>query len=134
MTYFLDTNTCIYFLKNAFPAVCERLHTVGPANTRIPAMVKAELLYGVEKSAHRQANNERVQAFLSAFEVVPFCSLCAEAYAVTRAVLERKGTPIGPADLVIASTVLAHDGTLATDNLSEFRRVPGLRVENWART
>lgn len=134
MTCFLDSNTCIYFLKNAFPAVSERLRMVGAANTRIPAMVKAELLYGAEKSARRQANNEHVHAFLSAFEVVPFCSRCAEAYAVIRATLERKGTPIGPADIVIATTVLAHNGTLVTDNVSEFSRVPGLHIENWART
>ena len=131
MNYFLDSNTCIYFLNNRSPRISARLRATGPEKIRIPSMVKAELLHGAEKSVRREANLARVREFLAAFEIVPFCSYCAETYSVIRCQLEKSGTPIGPADLVIAATVLTQVGTLVTNNVSEFRRVAGLSVDNW---
>lgn len=128
---FLDTNICIYFLKGRYPAVRSELLALGPDDVKIPAMVKAELLYGAAKSRQVAANREKVLQFLQPFEIIPFDNNAAEAYAGIRSDAETAGTPIGPNDLVIAAIVLSHQGVLVTNNEKEFRRIPGLDVENW---
>lgn len=131
MTYFLDTNTCIFYLKGSSEQISRRLRALPPANVKIPSMVKGELLVGAEKSRNRDTSLVVVHEFIDALEVVPFCSKAAEEYALVRAGLEKHGKPIGPADLVIAATVLAHGGTLVTNNTREFSRIPGLKLEDW---
>lgn len=131
MTYSLDANICIYFLTGKHSEVRQKLQSIPVEQIRIPAVVEAELLFGSEKSEQRDRNLARVQKFLSAFEIVPFDSHCAEFYARTSADLERRGTPIGPSDLFIAATVMAHSHVLVTNNVKEFRRIPGLQIENW---
>lgn len=131
MSYFLDTNTCIYALNGKFPAVGQRMARTSPDQIKVPSMVKAELLLGAEKSDRKQRTLEVLAAFMSPLEVVPFCTLAAEQYARIRANLESTGQSIGPNDLIIAATVLAQGGTLVTHNIREFSRVEGLRVEDW---
>ena len=132
MAYFLDTNTCIYALKGIHPPIEKQLRALSPAHVRVASIVKAELLFGARKSQQSRHATEIVEAFLFPFEIVPFCDKGSLCYAQIRLDLEKRGTPIGPNDLILAATVLAHDGTLVTHNTKEFRRVGGLKVEDWA--
>ncbi|MDR1114230.1 MAG: type II toxin-antitoxin system VapC family toxin [Candidatus Margulisbacteria bacterium] len=131
MIYFLDTDTCIYFLNGAYPKLTEHFQAVSPLDIKIPAIVKAELLFGVEKSRQRKTNREKYERFLQAFATVGFGDAAAEIYAVLRNKLEKTGKLIGPNDLLIASIVLAAGGTLVTHNKREFKRVPNLLIEDW---
>ena len=131
MTYLLDTNTCIRYLNGRAPNVLQRLQALPPAEVRVCAIVKAEMYYGAMKSADPFNTLAQQKVFLDAFESLPFDDAAAEAYGRLRAELARRGTPIGPNDLMIAAIALAHDLTLVTHNTAEFSRVPGLRLEDW---
>ena len=131
--YFLDTNTCINFLKGSYVSVLEELKKHKPTEIKIPAIVKAELLLGVEKSMQRDKNHELYSRFLESFEIVAFDDAASAHYARIRAGLEKKGQIIGPDDLIIAATVLSQKGTLVSHNTKEFRKIPGLLLENWVR-
>ena len=132
MSFFLDTNTCIYFLKGLHGNIQKTLQTKKPQEIKIPAMVMAELLFGAEHSKRVKQNRETVINFLVPYEIVPFDATAAEMYARIRSQLASLGTPIGPNDLIVAAIVLAHQGTLVTNNQQEFKRVKRLRVTNWA--
>ncbi len=134
MTVFLDTNACIAIANRRSTAVRKRLQDVVNARERvgIPVIVAFELWYGAEKSLHRDHSIERLTALLGRFELVALDSDDGRFAAQIRADLERKGTPIGPYDLLIAAQALRHDAVLVTANEREFSRVTGLRVENWA--
>jgi len=131
MKYYLDTNICIYFLKGQYSRLLNMMMSHSPADIKIASMVKAELLYGAEKSKKKEENFEKVKKFLLPFEIIPFDDKATVEYSVIRANMERTGIVIGPNDLIIAATVLSHEGILVTNNEKEFRRVPGLTVENW---
>lgn len=133
MKYFLDTNICIYFLKGEYPPIKKRLETKKPSDIKIPSVVKAELLFGAEKSQKATENQRKIMSFLSPFEVLPFGDSETGAYARIRAQLEKKGTPIGANDMLIAAIVMADKGTLVTNNEKEFGRVKGLKVQNWTK-
>lgn len=130
--YFLDTCTCVEFIRGRMPLVMEMLKTTTPDQVKLPAIVEAELLHGAERSAQVERNRRITQEFLSAFETIPFDGVCARAYAAIKAQLERDGQIIGANDLLIAATACAHQAVLVTNNVSEFARVPGLRIESWA--
>lgn len=130
--FVLDSSVCIEFLRGNLPNVQEMMQATDPSQFAVPAIVEAELLTGAEKSANPAKNRRNVERFMSAFQVLPFDSACARAYSQIRASLEAKGTPIGPMDMLIAATALAHFGTVVTNNDREFTRVPGLQVEVWA--
>jgi tRNA(fMet)-specific endonuclease VapC len=132
VNFFLDTNTCIYFLKGKHPEIRRRINALSADQIRVPSMVQAELLLGAQKSTRGEATKSAIREFLAPYEIVAFDQSAAAHYAEIRAHLERKGTPIGPNDLVIAATVLCRGGCLITSNVKEFRRVPGLQVEDWA--
>ena len=102
-----------------------------PADVRVSAVVRGELLLGAEQSADPRATREDVLRFLQPFEVAPVDADVARHYAMLRAKLEARGEGIGPNDLWIAATALAWGATLVTGNTREFRRVPRLHVENW---
>jgi tRNA(fMet)-specific endonuclease VapC len=131
MNYYLDTNICVYYLKAVYPALRLRILALSPSDIKIPAVVKAELLCGAEKSIKRDYNRAQILSFLSPLDIVPFDDAASVQYASIRATLEKAGTPIGPNDLMIAATVLAHDGILITNNLKEFSRVPRLILDSW---
>lgn len=97
----------------------------------IPAMTKAELLYGAEKSQRKEQNLEMINEFLMPFRIQGFNNDETSRYATIRAKLEKKGTPIGPNDMIIASIVLANNGVLITRNTKEFSRIDGLKIEDW---
>jgi len=131
MNYFLDTNICVYFLKGLYPPVLENIQNSNPNNIKIPSIVKAELLYGAEKSQHKTKNLTNINRFLEPFEIIPFDDDCSIIYSKIRATLELKGTGIGPNDYIIASTTLAKNGILVTNNNKEFERINNLKIENW---
>ena len=131
MIYFLDTDVCIFALKGRFPAIKKWIQSLTPDRIKIPSIVKAELLLGAEKSVFLKQARAVVEAFLNPFEIVAFDDPCVSFYSKIRSEMEKKGISIGPNDLLIASTVLAHHGTLVTHNVKEFGRIPNLKVQDW---
>jgi len=114
-----------------YPALLTKMLSFNPNDIKIPAIVKAELLHGAEKSLKRDENKNKLLSFLLPFEIVPFDDAAAVHYGRVKATLEQSGMLIGPNDLVISATVLAQNATLVTNNTKEFRRVEELRLENW---
>ena len=131
MTYLLDTNTCIRYLNGQSASVLRRLQSLPLTEVAVCSVVKAELYYGAMKSDNPNQTLAKQRMFLDAFASLPFDDLAAELYGRIRADLSRKGTPIGPYDLMIAAIALAHDAILVTHNVREFGRVEGLRFEDW---
>jgi tRNA(fMet)-specific endonuclease VapC len=132
MTFLLDTDTCIYALKQD-PGVLERLLTKSREDIVVSVITEAELRTGAAKSSSPIKTLRLVENFLRPLAVADFTSDDAIVYAQVRAKLERAGTPIGPLDTLIASQAVARKLTLVSNNEREFRRVSGLHVENWAR-
>lgn len=131
MKYFLDTNICIYYLKGLYPILIDKFFSQNPNDIKIPSIVKAELLYGVEKSKKREENFEKVNQFLFPLDVIAFDDVASIEYSLIRSKLEKQGKIIGPNDIIIASIVKANNGVLVTNNVKEFSRVDGLNIENW---
>ncbi len=131
MKYFLDTNICIYALKNTFPRIGETMRKLSPKIIAIPAMVKAELYYGAFKSVHKERTLIALEKFLSPFKIIPFGDREIKIYAKIRADLEQAGKVIGPNDLIIAATALSHGAVLITHNTKEFSRIDELLIEDW---
>ncbi len=131
MKYFLDTNTCIYFLKGMYPSISKHLLSLSPDDVKIPSMVKAELLFGACKSIQREHNFDKVETFLKPFEIMPFSSIEAATYAEIRCAVESGGKPVGPNDLVIAAIVMSYGGILVTHNIREFSHITGLGLADW---
>jgi tRNA(fMet)-specific endonuclease VapC len=129
--YLLDSNACIRVLNRTSESLVERLRRHDPSEIRISSVVKAELLYGARRSGRVAENLSLLQRSFQPFLSLPFDDRCAEHYGVVRTQLERDGRPIGPNDLMIAATAMAHDLVLVTNNTGEFLRVAGLAVEDW---
>jgi tRNA(fMet)-specific endonuclease VapC len=133
MMYFFDTDICIYFLKGVFPELQKRVLAAQPEKIKIPAMVAAELIYGAQKSRKAAETMEKVKRFIKPLQIIPFDAEAAFFYGEIRASLEKAGNTIGFIDIIIAATVLAHNGTLVTNNSGEFSRISGLNLENWTK-
>ena len=131
MTFYLDTDICVFALKDRFPSLKARMQSCAPDRIKIPAVVKAELLLGAQRSDDIPRTTRLVEAFLRPFEVIPFCDRCAISYANIRWDVERRGVSIGPNDLLIAATTLANQGALVTHNTKEYGRIPGLILQDW---
>ncbi|PWB73275.1 MAG: VapC toxin family PIN domain ribonuclease [Holophagae bacterium] len=131
--YLLDTNACIRLLNGTSPALVARIADSDPAQIALCSVVKAELLFGARRNSRRADNLRLLESFFEPLASLPFDDACAERYGVIRSELELAGTPIGPNDLMIAATALAHGATLVTKNVKEFSRVAGLRLEDWER-
>ncbi|MBC7700357.1 type II toxin-antitoxin system VapC family toxin [Aquabacterium sp.] len=129
--FLLDTNICIYTIKQMPPAVIEQLRQHAADTLAVSSITAAELYFGVAKSGSAR-NRLALSQFLSGLQIMPFDQQAAEVYGDVRAHLERAGTPIGPLDTQIAAHALALGFTMVTNNTREFERVPGLKVENWA--
>jgi tRNA(fMet)-specific endonuclease VapC len=127
----LDTNACIAILNGKSKKLLSRLNTQAVDTVAICSVVFGELLFGARKSARAAHNLERVQQFCAGLVSLPYDDAAAHHYGICRNLLERDGTPIGEADLMIASIGLAHDAVVVTQNMREFSRVPGLRVETF---
>lgn len=132
MKFLLDTDTCIYALKQN-DRVIQRLLGAAREDVAVSVITEGELRTGAAKSSTPSKTLQLVENFLSPITLIEFTSDDAIAYATVRAKLERAGTPIGPLDTLIASQAVARKLTLVSNNEREFRRVAGLTVENWSR-
>jgi tRNA(fMet)-specific endonuclease VapC len=131
MSYLLDTNTCIQYLNGRSPKVKQRLERTPAQEIVICSVVKSELFYGAMKSVNPARSLAKQKKFLNRFGSLPFDDQSAEIYGQIRAQLESQGTPIGPADLLIAAIAITNQTTLVTHNTREFSRVAGLQIEDW---
>ena len=131
MKLLLDTNICIYIIKQQPASVLKHFLEYQVGDIGISSITLAELRYGVAKSTHQDKNSKALDQFITPLEVVPFDDAAALAYGAIRAVLEKAGTPIGAMDLLIAAHACALGVPLVTNNIRELRRVPGLDVVDW---
>lgn len=129
--YMLDTNICIFAIKNKPATVLKKLTSHDPSDICISAITYAELRHGVEKSQAKQRNDLALTLFLSAIDIIPFGERAAEEYGRVRSYLESKGTPIGPMDMLIAAHAKSLGMTIVTNNIREFKRIPDLKIEDW---
>jgi tRNA(fMet)-specific endonuclease VapC len=131
MKFLLDTDTCIYALKQN-PTVLQHLLAQSREDIAVSVITEAELRTGAAKSTSAAKTLRLVENFLRPLGIVEFTSNDAAAYAQVRAKLERAGTPIGPLDTLIAAQAVTRKLVLVSNNEREFSRVAGLRIENWA--
>ena len=132
MTFLIDTNICIYALKQN-QVVLAHLLVQRPIDVALSVITEAELRTGASKSASPAKTTHLLENFLRPLSVLEFTSDDARVYAHIRARLERAGRPIGPLDTLIAAQAVSRSLTLVSNNEREFKRIPGLRCENWAR-
>ncbi len=132
MKYMLDTDICIYIIKQRPAQVARRFMGTLITDVAMSAITYAELIHGAKKSAQVDANVAKLSALAQEMTVLPFDMEAAKTYGDVRSRLERIGRPIGANDLLIAAHALHEGLILITNNVDEFRRVDGLRVENWA--
>lgn len=130
MKYLLDTNICIYIINERPPGVLERFRQHDIGEIGVSSVTVSELAYGVEKTGSKR-NERALRQFLIPLDVLEFGDDDGFVAASIRVALEKKGKPIGPYDVLIAAHAKARGLTLVTNNEEEFRRVPGLRVQNW---
>jgi tRNA(fMet)-specific endonuclease VapC len=130
LRYLLDTNMVSDLARHPDGRVVRRIAAVGVERIGISIIVACELRFGVIKSGSQRLARH-VNLVLEQVAILPLEPPVEEHYADIRNTLERAGTPIGPNDLLIAAHARALGLTLVTDNVREFSRVPGLRVENW---
>ena len=131
MKIMLDTNICIYLIKQRPQSLLDRFRSFPVGDIGISVITLAELQYGASKSSRPKQNREALEQFLSPLEVAALDRRATVAYGTIRAALEKKGRPIGAMDLLIATHALSLGVRLVTNDEREFRHVPGLRVENW---
>jgi tRNA(fMet)-specific endonuclease VapC len=130
LTYMLNTNICIYVMKNYPPDLKDKFNSLAE-QLCISSITLGELHYGAEKSARRVDNLTAIEHFVARLDVLPFEAKAAAHYGQVRAELERAGTPCGPHDMQIGGHARSEGLIVVTNNLREFNRMPGLRVENW---
>lgn len=133
MKFVLDTNICIYIIKKKPEQVIKKLSKIDPSIIAISAATWSELIYGAEKSANRDRNLEALHDFIIPFEILPWTSKEAEIAGEIRAALAKLGSPIGPFDIQIAAHAISLDLILVSNNEKEFKRVKGLKLENWVK-
>ena len=131
--YMLDTNICIYIMKERPEQVIERLRHTPISDVGVSTITLSELEDGAAKSSRPEQNKLAILEFLAPLEILPYDDMAAREYGKTRAYLEKQGTPIGSLDMLIAAHALSLKGILVTNNESEFRRIPALKIENWAK-
>ena len=132
MRFLLDTNICVFLIRQKSAVVLARLQQCDPDEVGVSSITVAELRYGAEKSQRSQQNHLALDAFLAALIQAKFDAQAADYYGRIRADLERRGIPIGPLDMLIAAQALGHGVPLITNNTREFSRVPGLVLEDWS--
>jgi tRNA(fMet)-specific endonuclease VapC len=131
MKFMLDTNICIYLIKHRPQQLMNRFERTPVGDIGISAITLAELEYGAAKSGGPDRNRSALRAFVSPLELAAFGQAETAAYGKIRALLEKKGRLIGAMDLLIAAHAVSLRVQLITNNEAEFKRVPGLRVDNW---
>lgn len=131
MKLMLDTNICIYIIKQKPPAVLKQFKSYSIGDIGISSITLAELQYGVAKSQHVQKNREALEEFILPLEIADFDEKASRVYGTIRAMIEKAGKPIGSMDMLIGSHALALGATLVTNNTKEFKRIKNLKVVDW---
>ena len=131
MKYLLDTNVCIYIIKKKPSQVFEKLGTLQINDIGISAITLAELEYGISKSTFPEKNKIALIKFLAPLEILPFTEKAAEIYGKIRSYLEKTGSIIGTLDFFIGAHAKSENLVLVTNNVTEFSRIPNLKIENW---
>jgi tRNA(fMet)-specific endonuclease VapC len=131
MKFLLDTNICIYIMKNKPAEVVQKFSSISFGQIGISSITLAELEYGVSKSKFPDKNLVNLRKFILPLEILEFGSRAASEYGKIRAKLESEGRPIGALDTLIAAHAKSEDLILVTNNSKEFIRVDGLKTENW---
>ena len=130
LRYMLDTNICIYVIKNRPAGLRERFNSLAD-QLCMSAITLAEVIYGAEKSARPVENLAIIEQFAARLDVLSFGERAATHYGQLRAELERAGHPVGIHDMMIGGHSRSEGLTLVSNNLREFQRMEGLRLENW---
>jgi len=131
MKLLLDTNICIYIIKQKPANVLKRFLEYQIGDIGISTITLSELRYGVAKSSHRDKNAKALDEFTIPLEVVPYDEAAAHVYGDIRASLEKDGTPIGSMDMLIAAHAVSLGIPLVTNNTREFIRIPSLNLIDW---
>ena len=127
----LDTNICIYIIKQKPKAALEKFKKMKNTDICISSITYSELIYGAEKSSNVAKNMIALTMFLANIEILPYDENASVTYGLIRAKLEKKGNLIGPLDMLIAAHAKSLNMTLVSNNLKEFKRVDGLKLDNW---
>ncbi len=132
MKYMLDTNICIYLIKQKPEKVLRhfKAHSVGDVG--ISSITLAELNYGIEKSQQVRKNRQALDEFILPLEIADFDEKASASYGKVRASLEKEGKPIGSMDMLIGAHALSLGVTLVTNNMSEFKQITNLKVVDWS--
>jgi tRNA(fMet)-specific endonuclease VapC len=133
MSFMLDTCILIHMIRKKDRKLIEIMRRKPPNEVCVSSVTVAEMEYGAAKSACPDRNRDALYQFLSPIEVLPFDETAAFEYGLIRAHLERKGAVIGAMDMMIAAHARSIRAVIVTDNVEEFKRAPGLTVENWLR-
>jgi tRNA(fMet)-specific endonuclease VapC len=131
MNYLLDTNICIEVIRKPSDSLLGKFIAMNLDQMAVSAITVAELQFGVANSNQIERNTIALMKFLTPMAVLPFDDKAADAYGKIRADLQSRGMSIGPLDTLIAAHALAHGMCLVTNNIREFKRVAGLKLENW---
>lgn len=131
MKYLLDTNICIGMIRQKPLKLLERLVQLVPGEVGVSTITVSELAYGAQKSDLPEKNLTALEKLLLPLEIVVYDYNASIAYGKVRAHLEKLGQPIGPMDMLIGSHALSLDVVLVTNNMREFERIPGLKLEDW---
>ncbi len=133
MKYLIDTNICIYIIKKKYSFLLEKIEKTGLEQIGISSITLAEMEYGIEKSANTEQNRMALIEFLLPFEIIDFDRIDSFIYGTIRNNLKKKGTPIGPMDMLLASQAINRNLIFVTNNEKEFSRVEKLKIENWSK-
>ena len=133
MKYMLDTNICIYIIKQKPQNIIRRFREAKISEIGVSSITLSELEYGVMKSAKPEQNKLALAQFMAPIEIPAYDDAAAQHYGEIRAYLERQGTPIGSLDMLIAAHALSLNSLLITNNETEFKRVSNLKIKNWAK-
>ena len=128
--FIIDTDTCIYWLKGN-ENIEKNIISHGPGNVYITVITECELFYGAHKSAKKEKNLKVIDELKTKIKTIHTAAGVPSIYGKIKAELESKGRILDDADLLIASIAMLNNATLATNNTDHFRRISGLKIENW---
>ena len=129
--YLLDTNICIYLLKNTYPTLTEKVFFMSPASIVMSSVTVYELEYGAAKSNRGEKTRQKLAQFMAPFTILPFDCNDAVTAGRIRGFLEKQGKIIGPYDYLIAAQGITKGLTVVTHNTREFERIPDIILEDW---
>ena len=132
MKYMLDTNICIYLIKQHPAKVIKHFRSHAIGDIGISSITLAELRYGVSKSRHVEKNQQALDEFILSLEIADFDEKAAQEYGAIRAELERAGKPVGAMDILIGAHAHALGATLVTNYTKEFKQIKNLKIADWS--